>query len=167
MLLQNDPRFKLVPSLVTRPMRPWEVQWNPYFFISHEEFQEKIEEGEFLEYAFVHNTYYYGTSKTILKEVVSQWYIPFKEFETQWLEQLRKTNCEFSYKSIFFTLEESEIIKRISARAPISKEEIHNRIESTKKELVVAHKFVDCICDANDTVENNFRKLQDFIEKHY
>src|SRR5690554_1068145 len=47
-------------SMTTRPPREGEKNGREYYFVSHEEFQERIKENKFLEYAeFVNN--YYGT----------------------------------------------------------------------------------------------------------
>ncbi len=53
-------------SFTTRPPRVNEVAGRDYHFITEPEFLQKIEEGEFLEYAKVFD-YYYGTSKKIVE----------------------------------------------------------------------------------------------------
>ncbi|HIC78016.1 MAG TPA: guanylate kinase, partial [Sulfurovum sp.] len=48
-------------STTTRPPREGEVDGVDYYFVSHNEFEEDIKAGNFLEYATVHDNYY-GTS---------------------------------------------------------------------------------------------------------
>jgi guanylate kinase len=55
-------------SHTTRRPRPGEVEGKNYYFVTHETFRRMIDDGEFLESAFVHEQLY-GTSK---KEVVSR-----------------------------------------------------------------------------------------------
>ena len=43
-------------------MRPNDVEGRDYYFLTNEEFEEKIRNNEFLEYA-KYNGYYYGTPK--------------------------------------------------------------------------------------------------------
>ncbi|MES2709212.1 MAG: guanylate kinase [Verrucomicrobiota bacterium] len=50
-------------SCTTRSMRPGEADGRDYFFLSDEEFQRRIEAGEFLEHALVHGRRY-GTLKS-------------------------------------------------------------------------------------------------------
>lgn len=54
--------FKHAISYTTRPPRPGEVDGQDYHFISVQEFEKKIEEGFWYEYA-PFNGWYYGTSK--------------------------------------------------------------------------------------------------------
>lgn len=56
-----------IPSYTTREPRADDIAGVTYHFISKEEFEQKIEEGEFYEYDIHHNNYY-GTSKKILDE---------------------------------------------------------------------------------------------------
>ena len=60
-LMEND-SFRLSISATTRAPRPGEQDGREYFFLSREEFQNRIEEGRFLEWAeFSGNLY--GTPK--------------------------------------------------------------------------------------------------------
>ena len=53
--------------MTTRKPRDGEVDGVDYYFVSREEFERRIEEGKFLEYAeFVGN--YYGTPKDIVEK---------------------------------------------------------------------------------------------------
>ncbi len=56
-----------IPSYTTREPRADDVPGVTYHFITREEFEQKIDEGEFYEYDIHHNNYY-GTSKKILGE---------------------------------------------------------------------------------------------------
>lgn len=58
---QNMPDLGYSVSHTTRPKRQKERNGREYFFVSREEFQQKIDEGDFLEYAEVHGNLY-GTS---------------------------------------------------------------------------------------------------------
>ena len=50
-------------SATTRAPRPGEVDGEHYYFISDDEFDRMVRDGEFLEYATVHNAYRYGTPR--------------------------------------------------------------------------------------------------------
>ncbi len=56
-------------TTTSREMRRGESQKKPYFFISEEEFKQKIENGEFVEWAWVYNDYK-GTTKKELDRVL-------------------------------------------------------------------------------------------------
>ena len=70
-VLEQRPELYFSVSCTTRAPRPGEVDGVNYTFISREEFQARIERGEFLEYAeYVGN--YYGTSMTVIREKLEQ-----------------------------------------------------------------------------------------------
>jgi len=62
---QGEKQFECLKRCVshtTRPKREGEVEGVDYFFVSNEEFEEKIDHDEFVEYE-VFNKWYYGTTK--------------------------------------------------------------------------------------------------------
>ncbi len=67
-LLKEAPDIRFSVSCTTRPRRPHETHGVEYFFLSHEEFRQKIEAGEFLEWAEVYGNYY-GTPRKYVEEV--------------------------------------------------------------------------------------------------
>src|SRR5437763_10784725 len=58
--LRQTPDFVYSVSCTTRPARAGEIEGEDYQFISEEDFVARIEAGEFLEHAMVHN-HRYGT----------------------------------------------------------------------------------------------------------
>lgn len=62
MLLENDPLIRLSISTTTRSPRPGEMDGREYCFVDVPTFLERVNQGEFLEWAEVHGNYY-GTSK--------------------------------------------------------------------------------------------------------
>ena len=55
--------FTSITTTSTRPMRPGEAEGKPHFFLTREEFEEKIDNGEMIEWAEVYDNLY-GSSKT-------------------------------------------------------------------------------------------------------
>lgn len=70
-LLAEAPHIRFSVSCTTRPIRPGETHGVEYFFLTHEEFRQKIEAGEFLEWAEVYGNYY-GTPRSYVEEVTDQ-----------------------------------------------------------------------------------------------
>ena len=52
-LLERNNNVTLATSYTSRPIRPKEINGKDYYFISRKEFENKIENGDFLEYARV------------------------------------------------------------------------------------------------------------------
>lgn len=141
--LLNTGKFKYFPSYVTRDIRPWEISWERYIFISNEEFKKSLEQNEFLEYNLVHNqNKYYWTKKDIINWL--KWdKIPLKEVDMIWLEKMIKSwEIKDKFLSIFLDVSNETMIKRIHKRwAPISDEELEKRLASAQIERKLAKKF--------------------------
>ncbi|MBE6618878.1 MAG: PspC domain-containing protein [Ruminococcaceae bacterium] len=69
-LISENDSYGIMPTYTTRDRRPGEEDGVPYYFLTDEQFEEKIAEGEFYEYERVHN-HYYGTSRKLLADSVA------------------------------------------------------------------------------------------------
>lgn len=69
-LIDENDSYGIMPTYTTRDRRPGEKDGVPYYFLTDEQFEEKIAEGEFYEYERVHN-HYYGTSRKVLADSVA------------------------------------------------------------------------------------------------
>ncbi len=79
-LMSENDSYRLLPTYTTRDMRPGEREGMPYHFISDEQFEQKIAQGEFYEYERVHN-HYYGTSRKLLAKGVESKKILVKDID--------------------------------------------------------------------------------------
>lgn len=72
--LMKTGMIQYVPSCSTRAMRlhDGEEQGKPYWFLTQEEFKQQIEEGAFVEWAYVHQSAYYGSRQKDLQDVLDQ-----------------------------------------------------------------------------------------------
>ena len=68
-ILENHNDIVLSVSYTSRPKREHEIDGVDYYFVTSEEFEKKIENNDFLEYAKVQYGAYYGTPKA---EIVEQ-----------------------------------------------------------------------------------------------
>ena len=115
-------QYLFPPSCTTRDPRPGEVDGETYYFISKEEFKQRIEDGEFLEYAQVHNGNYYGTLKQRLVDPIKDGYIVIREFDVQGYMQAKERLPRESFTSMFLMPDGdlNILVERIQKRAPIS-----------------------------------------------
>ena len=70
-IAKENTRLVDIITFTTRAMRKGESEGQPYHFLSHDDFQKKISENFFVEWAKVH-TNYYGTSEQSLKTTWEQ-----------------------------------------------------------------------------------------------
>ncbi|MBU1019485.1 guanylate kinase [Patescibacteria group bacterium] len=118
-------------SCTTRDKRPNEKDGEIYNFISKEEFRERIERGEFLEHAVVHQDNYYGTLKGPILDALEEGKVVIREVDVQGLRSIREIIPEDQLVSVFLTVESWDELKgRILRRAEMSDEELEKRYQS-------------------------------------
>lgn len=77
----------LMPTFTTREKREGEVEGMPYFYITKNDFQDKIRENELIEYEFIHNNYY-GSSFKVFDEYIKSGKIIIKDIGVEGAQNL-------------------------------------------------------------------------------
>jgi guanylate kinase len=137
-------------SMTTRPPRGDEVDGEDYYFVSKEEFERRIREGGFLEWAeFVGN--YYGTPKDKVEEQLKQGKEVVLEIEVQGALQVRERTNDGVF--VFVSPPSKEALyRRLLRRGTESSETIQKRMEKAEREFPLAHKYDYIVI--NDEVTN-------------
>ncbi|MDN0077384.1 guanylate kinase [Crenobacter sp. SG2303] len=126
-------------SYTTRAPREGEVEGRHYHFVTREDFEARIERGEFLEYAEVYGNYY-GTSATWIRERLAEGRDILLEIDWQGAQQVHKLFPDAV--SIFIlppSLEELE--SRLRGRGTDSDEVIARRLAMARSEIDHAETF--------------------------
>ena len=161
--------FEFLKSYVTRDMRPGEIDGDTYWFISKMEFEQAIENWEFLEYEINHKVAYYGTKNSDVQIWLDAWKTLFKEIDTKWLKQLREKNPDFweHYTSIFLDIPDDVLRERFFDRNPEgSEKDFQNRLESTLFERTQAEEYCDYIIDATRRPEEILDEVLELIKNN-
>jgi guanylate kinase len=164
-LLKTNPKLKLSISCTTRPPRPGEKNGRDYFFIKQEEFNEKVERNEFLEWAQVHN-HYYGTPRDFLLENLKKKQTIVLELDVQGAlavkEYLKRVNLRGSAVFIFVIPPTVDILAfRLKRRKTEDAEILNYRLRAAVAELQVMEKY-DYIV-VNDKVDTAANKINAII----
>ncbi|SNZ10272.1 guanylate kinase [Persephonella hydrogeniphila] len=157
-LIKEIPNLKRVVTCTTRKPRPNEKNGVDYFFLSKDEFEERIKKGDFLEYAVVHGNYY-GTPRKEVEEELSKGYDLILVIDVQGMRQIKKNKQDVI---TVFILPPSieELVRRMKKRGD-SEEEIKKRLETAKKEIP-AWKEYDFVV-INDILEEAKEKIKQII----
>ncbi len=137
-------------SMTTRPPREGEIDGDDYYFVSKEEFERRIKEDAFLEWAqFV--GHYYGTPKDKVEEQLKQGHEVVLEIEVQGALQVRERMSDAVF--VFIAPPNKETLyRRLLRRGTESNETIQKRMDKAEREFPLAHKY-DYIV-VNDEVRN-------------
>lgn len=136
MLIDKYPKLKFAISCTTREIRDHEKQGVNYFYLTNKEFEEKLNNNDLLEHAFVHSKFYYGLLKSTVLDSLKNGDILIKDIEFKGLFQLKKILGVTNFKSIFIMPpSKDEIIKRLNQRAHINYDELKKRLDSIDNEM--------------------------------
>lgn len=149
LLATEDLQLVQVNTTTTRPMRPGEVQGDGYDFVSEDRFVELIEQGDFVEWAWVHQKYRYGTRKSLVQGVFEQGNNVLKQVDAAGREQIVAHDEVRAYaRSVFMDLSDEVMRERIMSRdETVSEEEIERRLHSARHERMIAHELCDIVID--------------------
>lgn len=169
---KNDKRLHIPLSYKTRSIRDWEINWVDAYFISKEDFYNKVQAWEFLEYAMVHEMDYYGTRYVdVIDNGINKGKIVVKELDINWLENLRKERPELDWKytTIFLNIPRDILKERIEKRwVFMSDEEFQRRLNSSIIEQEKAQILCDYIIDATKSEKEVLKEfLKIFNSKNF
>ena len=115
-LIKRMENVETLPSITDRLPREGEINGNPYFFVTTEEFKKMIENGELYEYN-IHHNHYYGTSRKLMNEKINNGKIIVKDIEVNGTENLVKIlKNDIKVVTIFFRVPKEELRKRLLER---------------------------------------------------
>jgi len=156
-LLRQNLDLKVSISATTRAPRGVEKNGKDYFFLSTKEFEEKIAEGAFIEWAKVHGNYY-GTFKSIVLDSMKKGYDLLFDIDYNGMFQLRKQLPECVVSVFILPPSMDNLRNRLSARCEDSNEDIEKRIANAYHEIKQYVNY-DYIL-INNTVEETYEKLK-------
>lgn len=138
-LMEETPGVAFSVSHTTRAPRRGEVDGVDYHFVSREEFMAMVEQGDFLEWAEVHNNCY-GTSRSAVMAMLENGKDVLLDIDVQGAMQVRDI---FPESVLVFILPPSlEVLEqRLRNRGTDSEETIRLRMENARGELASVREY--------------------------
>lgn len=139
-ILENHNDIVLSISYTSRPPRGGEKDGVDYYFVSQEEFEEKIKNDDFLEYAKVRYGNYFGTPKSEIIKLLDKGKDVILEIDVQGAKQIKE---KFPDTILIFIMAPSmeEVKRRIKARGLENNEQIIDRFKTAYKEINEINKY--------------------------
>lgn len=161
-LLAIDNRFALSVSATTRQPRVGEEDGVDYYFISEEDFSNKIESGDFIEYAR-YGKNYYGTLKQDVENRIKSGKTVILVIDVQGEANIKKLYP--NVLSIFVMPPSYEILeKRLRGRNTDSEDAILLRLEAAKCEMEKCGEYDYVV--VNDSLETAVDDAYKIITEH-
>ncbi len=161
-LLKRMPELELAVSATTRERRPSEEHGREYWFLSDDEFDRKVESGDFLEWVQLDWGPRSGTLRTEIDRIRAGGRIPLLDLETEGALHVRDQVP--GAVTVFVrapSFEENE--RRLRDRATEDESEIEKRLRAARAQLEQADEFDYVI--VNDDLERAVGELEEIVRK--
>ena len=160
--------FSRVVTTTTRAPREGEINGVHYHFFSPAEFDQRIADEQFLEWAWVHGQRRYGTLKSSVLGPLERGHDLVMSVDVQGVESFRRATSTHSLLrcalvTVFIVVDYDRLLSRMRYRGQDNEEEIARRMRTAEAELKEAHKF-DFIIQSR-TREEDFSDLLSIVDR--
>lgn len=167
-LVATVPGFERVITATTRPPRPNEADGRDYHFLTEAQFDARLAADDFLEWAWVHRKYRYGTLKSAVLDRLPYTSL-VANLDVQGVRSIRAAAVNIPLLkarlvTIFVAPDSFDVLReRLQGRGPVSAEELERRMQSAELEMGERHDY-DFVIHSGSK-EQDFRALLAFWEQ--
>jgi len=163
-LLKRIPNMEFSISATSRKPRPGEENGREYYFLSHDEFKQKVAEDKFVEWVEVYQGTCYGTLKSEIERIWQKGNVVIFDVDVLGGVSLKKIFGDKAL-SVFIQPPSIEVLEqRLRNRNTETEESLRKRIERAEMELqysnqldvVVVNDDLETAIDETETIVNNF-----------
>ena len=159
-LISESDNVWLSISMTSRNPRGNEVEGREYFFVTKEEFEQRIKNGEFLEYAMYNNNYY-GTPKDKIEDYLNKGIDVILVIDIQGAINIK--NLIPTALFIFIMPPDMKTLKqRLINRKTESKEKVIDRFKTAYNEINHFKKYNYVV--VNDEIDKATNKVKSIIQ---
>lgn len=161
-LLKDFPKIKFSVSATTRTPREGEEHGKDYFFLSREEFDQKIEQNSFLEWEEFYNGSRYGTLRSEVDKLIESGYFPLLDVEVKGALNVKRM---YGAKSVSIFIQPpsiEELKKRLIKRGTEDDASLESRLERAEEEIRYANKFNYVV--TNDDLETAYKQVTTVVK---
>ena len=168
LLQQPELNLAFSVSAASREKRPNEVDGKDYYFISPEEFQQKIKEDAFVEWEEVYKNNYYGTLKSEVERLLNEGKNVIFDIDVKGGLNIKKQYPDNSLAIFVQPPSITELKHRLETRQTETPEKIKMRIDKADEEMQYAKDFDVIIIndDLEKAKEEAYHTVKSFLEKH-
>lgn len=167
-LLAKFPALAFSISAATRQPRGQEKDKKDYYFISTEDFQQKIQHDEFVEWEMVYEGKYYGTLKDELLRIWNNQQVPVLDIDVKGAIHVQQQNPRGTLSLFIEPPSIPELRRRLQSRGTESEESLQARTSKAAFELSFKHSFSKTILneDLTKACAEAEAEVRTFLQKH-
>ena len=163
-LFQRFDNLMFSTSATTRAVRGSEVDGKDYYFLTKEDFLQKIEEKKFIEYEEVYPGTYYGTLHTEIERIWAKNNIPILDIDVQGALRIKSKFPDNTLIVFIHPISMDILENRLRSRNTEKEESILMRLSHAKEEITHADKFDFIIY--NDDSEMSITKAESIVKSY-
>ncbi len=160
-LLANFPQLSFSISAATRQPRSNETDGKDYYFISLQEFRDKIKNNDFVEWEMVYEGKYYGTLKSEIQRLWNDNLCPLLDIDVKGAIHVQQQYPDSSLSLFIEPPSVDELRRRLLSRGTETEETLNDRVNKASYELSFKHHFNKII--VNDNLERACAEAEEII----
>jgi guanylate kinase len=160
-LLRTFPNVRFSVSATTRPIRPNEVDGRDYHFLTTEQFDQKIQNGELLEWEEVYEGVKYGTLKAEVERLWAHGHVVAFDVDVKGGINLKKTLGKKALAVFIRVKDQDTLRERLKNRKTETPESLELRVKKAAHELTFEGEF-DLVL-INDKLEDTLSKAEKMV----
>lgn len=158
-------RFSFSVSATTRKPRQGEEHGKHYYFISQQEFEEKIKNDDFLEYESVYEGLYYGTLKTEIQRINDEGKIAVFDVDVKGGVNIKSKLKDKALAVFLMPPSIEELKKRLQGRNTESEETLNKRLQRAEMEISYSKHFDKIII--NDDLDLALKECTELVKERF
>jgi guanylate kinase len=164
--MSKMPELAFSISATTRPIRKNEKEGTDYYFLSEDQFKQKIHDKEFLEWEMVYEGKYYGTLKSEMSRIWSENKVPLLDIDVQGAIHVQQ-QYPINTIALFIQAPSIEDLKiRLQKRGSETEESLKTRLDKSSYEMtfknhfenIVVNKDFEIACKETENIIAEFLK---------
>jgi guanylate kinase len=148
-LLKKFPELAFSVSAATRQPRDNEKNGVDYYFLSTDDFNQKIKDNQFVEWEMVYEGKYYGTLKSEFTRIWNKGQVPILDIDVKGAIHVQQQYLENSFSMFIEPPSVDELKRRLETRGTESAETLKARVNKAAYEISFKHHFHKTIVNNN------------------
>ncbi|WP_179374901.1 guanylate kinase [Winogradskyella wichelsiae] len=167
LLNQPDLNLEFSISATSREKRGNEIHGKDYYYLSIEEFKNRIKNDEFLEWEEVYRDNFYGTLKTEIARIWAQGKHVIFDIDVSGGLRIKRKFPDQTIAIFVKPPDLNELVRRLKERGEESEDKISMRVSKAPAELATAPLFDEIVINSNldEALANAHKLVADFIAK--
>ena len=164
-LLNRDLNLEFSVSACNRKPRKGEKNGKDYYFITTDDFKQKIANNEFVEWEEVYENNFYGTLRSEVERILNKGSNVIFDIDVEGGLNIKKQYGDKAFAIFVMPPSIEELRERLEHRNTDDQNEINRRVSKARKEISKAHLFDKIIVnqDLNQAIEKTYQSIKKII----